>query len=85
MATKVISECASCGYPITAEYEGQTATCAMCGTVNEAITQGVTIPTWIFATTIGLAIGLIFGPAIIGSTDAGARWLERRAREKLAK
>jgi phage FluMu protein Com len=84
MAAKVIAECASCGYPLAAEYSGQIATCPMCGTVNEAISQGVTIPTWLFSFTLGLAAGIILGPAIIGSTDAGARWLEKRARAKLA-
>lgn len=85
MATKTISKCAECGYPIAAEYEGQKVSCPMCQTVNEAISQGVEIPTWLFASSLGLAAGIILGPAIIGSTETGARWLERRAREKLAR
>jgi len=52
MATKTISKCAECGYPLAAEYSGQTINCPMCGTVNEAIT-GVEIPTPIFAGGIG--------------------------------
>jgi phage FluMu protein Com len=84
MAVKTISKCANCGYPLAAEYEGQTVTCPMCGTVNQAA-NGVTIPTWLFASGIGLAIGIIFGPVILGSTEAGARYLERRAREKLSR
>lgn len=84
MAAETISKCASCGYPITAEYEGQKATCPMCSTVNEAISQGVTIPTWLFTATLALGAGIILGPAIIGSTESGARWLERKARAKLA-
>ncbi len=83
MAAKTISKCAACGYPITAEYEGQKASCPMCGTVNEAI-SGVTIPTWMFSGAIFLVIGIIAGPAIIGSTDEGARKLERMARAKLS-
>ena len=85
MAVKTLSKCASCGYPLNAEFEGQTTTCPMCGTINEAISQGVTIPNWLFASSIGLAIGIILGPSILGSTEAGARYLERRAREKLAR
>jgi hypothetical protein len=54
----------------------------MCDTLNE-ISQSVSIPTWLFAGSIGLLIGIIAGPAIIGSTEGGAKWLERRARERL--
>lgn len=84
MAAKVISKCASCGYPITAEYEGQTATCPMCGSVNTAVSQGVTIPGGLFWFTIGLGLGILLGPTIIGATDVGARRLEKIARAKLA-
>ena len=84
MATETISRCASCGYPLAAKFEGQVETCPMCGTVNEAISQGVNIPTWLFASTLALAAGIFFGPAIIASTDTGAKWLEKKAREKLA-
>jgi hypothetical protein len=84
MAIKTISECSSCGYPLTAEYVGQQATCPMCGEVNEAISQGVTIPTWLFSFTIGLVVGVVLGPTIIGSTDAGAKWLRKKAEAKLA-
>lgn len=85
MAIKTISKCPICGFPINAEYEGQTTVCAYCGTKLEAVSQGVTIPTWLFASGIGLAIGIIFGPVILGSTESGARYLERRAREKLSR
>lgn len=85
MATKTMSKCSACGFPIQAEYEGQTTVCAYCGEKLEAIAQGVTIPTWLFASTVGLAAGILLGPAILGSTEAGARYLERKAREKLAK
>jgi len=54
----------------------------MCGTLNEAIT-GVTIPTWLFAGGIGALLGIIAGPAIIGSTEGGAAWLRRQATKKL--
>jgi hypothetical protein len=84
MAVELISECGACGYPLAVEYEGQQATCPMCGEVNEAIAQGVTIPTWLFSFTLGLATGIILGPTILASTDAGAKWLEKKARAKLA-
>jgi hypothetical protein len=83
MAVKTISECGSCGYPLAAEHAGQWVSCPMCGTVNEAISQGVTLPTWLFSFTIGLATGIVLGPTLIATTDAGAKWLERKAREKL--
>ena len=82
MATKTISPCVSCGYPIAAEYSGQTVSCPMCSTINEAIT-GVTIPTWLFAGGIGVLLGIIAGPAIIGSTEEGAAWLRKQATRKL--
>lgn len=85
MATKTLSRCPACGFPINAEYEGQTAVCAYCGEPLEAIAQGVTIPTWLFASSIGLALGIILGPTILASTESGARYLARRAKEKLEK
>lgn len=83
MATKTISKCASCGYPLAAEYEGQTVTCAMCGTVNEAISQGIIIPTPLFVGVLTFAAGMLFGPAIIATTAGGRDWLEKQAREAI--
>jgi len=78
----VMTKCASCGYPISAEKIGSIVTCPMCGIGNE-ILQGVTIPTWMFAGGIGMLIGIIAGPAIIGSTEGGAAWLRKQATKKL--
>ena len=85
MATKTIAKCSSCGYPLAAEIEGQIESCPNCGAINEAISQGVTIPTWIFASSIGLGLGIVFGPAILASTDSGAKYLAKKAQEKLSK
>jgi phage FluMu protein Com len=86
MATKTISRCASCGYPLAADSLGQQVTCPNCGSINEVISQqGVSIPTWLFAGSIGLIAGLVLGPPLIATTEAGAQWMARRAREKLAK
>lgn len=56
MTTKMISNCASCGYPIAAEHVGQTVSCPMCSTVNEAI-SGVEIPTGLFWGGLGFLAG----------------------------
>ena len=85
MSIKTLSKCPVCGFPINAEYEGQTAVCAYCGTSIQAITQEVTIPTWLLVGFIAFGIGVVAGPALIASTSEGARWLEKTAREKLAK
>lgn len=82
MAEKTSIGCASCGYPITAEFEGQQLTCPMCSQVNE-ITQGVTIPTPLFVGFIAFALGMLVGPTIIASTSEGRTWLEKQARAKI--
>ena len=82
MSEKTITKCAACGYPITAEFEGQTVDCPMCSQTNE-ITQGVTIPTPLFVGFIAFALGMIVGPAIIASTSEGRTWLEKQARAKI--
>ena len=79
MATKTIAKCAECGYPLAAEYPGQTVSCPMCSTVNEAIT-GVEIPTPIFAGGLGFLLGLIVGPAILAGSEWGREWLVKKAR-----
>lgn len=78
-----IASCPTCGYPIAAKYPGQTEACANCG--SSLIAQGVTIPTWFFAGAIGLTLGIILGPAILGSTEAGSRWLAKAARARIEK
>jgi len=81
MANKTISKCPVCGFPITAEHEGQTAICANCGEKLEAIQSSISGPAfgfWPFV--IGLTFGVILGPAIIAGTDSGRKWLEKQAR-----
>ena len=80
MSTKTIASCAVCGYPIAAEFEGQTVTCPMCGTVNEAVSSGITIPTPLFVGIISFTLGVFLGPALIATTEEGRRWLEEQAR-----
>ena len=70
--------CAECGYPIPSHYTGEIVTCPMCQTVNE-ITQGVTIPTPLFAGGLGFLFGIMIGPALIASSDWGRRWLQKKA------
>jgi hypothetical protein len=45
--------------------------------------EGVTIPTWLFFLGLGLGIGILTGPAIMGMTEAGALRLREIAEEKL--
>lgn len=80
MANKAIAKCASCGYPLTAEYEGQIEACPMCATVNEAISQGVTVPTPVFVGIIAFCLGMFLGPSIVASSTEGQKWLERQIR-----
>jgi len=78
MVTKTISKCAGCGYPLAAEYSGQTVSCPMCGITN--IAQGVTIPTPIFAGGLGLLLGIFLGPALLAGSEWGREYLVNRAR-----
>ena len=84
MAIKTLSKCSTCGYPIQAEYEGQTAVCAYCGEKLEAtISQGITISTPVFVGVLAFAAGMLLGPALIASTSGGRDWLEKQAREAI--
>ena len=74
--------CATCGYPLAGQV-GQRLSCPHCNGISQVI-SGVTIPGWMLTGGIAFALGVIFGPALIASTDSGARWLEKKAREKLA-
>ena len=80
MVIKAIAECASCSYPIAASFQGQVEPCPMCGTINEAISQGVTIPTPLFVGLIAFGLGMFLGPSIIASSSEGQRWLEQQIR-----
>lgn len=79
MATKTISRCATCGYPLAASYEGQTVTCPNCHTINQAISSGLTVP-W---TLVTFGLGVVIGPILLGSTRAGQAWLNRQVSRKL--
>ena len=76
MSVGTINSCPVCGYPISEpSSEGQNAVCAYCSTPLQAeITQGVTIPTGLFAGTLGFIIGVLVGPAL----KAGVAKAERR-------
>jgi len=76
MAT--LTKCSVCGYPIQANVEGETTVCAYCG--ETLIAQGVTIPTPLFAGTLGFVLGVFLGPALMALTDTGKRYLEKQAR-----
>lgn len=80
MATKTMSKCPACGYPIQA-YEGQTTSCAYCGEKLEAVvSQGITIPTTLFWSLLTFGLGVFVGPALIATTSEGRSWLEKQAR-----
>ncbi len=58
MAGKTIAECSKCGYPIAAEYVGQVATCASCGTISQAV-SAVNVPDWLFWGGLGILAGVV--------------------------
>jgi len=87
MATKMLGDCVSCGYPIAASSAGEHVNCPNCQTLNEAmsidggeITQNVSIPTPLFVGLLGFGLGMFLGPALIAGSDVGRRWLEQKAR-----
>lgn len=83
MATKTISSCPVCGYPVAIEHEGQTEICANCGEKLQAVAQGITIPTPLFVGVIAFGLGVLIGPALIATTAGGRSWLEKQAREAI--
>ena len=58
MAEKTISKCSKCGYPIAAEYIGQTVSCPDCGSINQAI-SAVNVPDWLFWGGLGILAGVV--------------------------
>lgn len=82
MTTKIRGACYSCGYPIAAA-PGSEISCPMCSNVNQAITQGVTVPTWLVVGLGAFAAGVFFGPTILASTEAGSKYLAKQVRAKL--
>lgn len=81
-AVGTIAKCPVCGYPIKAEYEGQSAVCEYCG-ANLIAQDGVTIPTPLFVGVICFGLGMLLGPALIATTAGGRDWLEKQARAKI--
>jgi len=76
--------CAVCGFPIPEpSYVGQQVKCPYCGSINEAIKQGITIPTPVFAGLLGFVFGVVLGPSLLASTKSGSEWLAKKARERL--
>lgn len=94
-----IAKCASCGYPMTSSSLGTRVSCPYCKTLNESVSTkvsrcgtpskvsgkvgGIDIPTPLVFGLIGLTIGVLFGPSIIASTDAGSKWLAKKAHERI--
>jgi len=91
--------CSSCSYPIKVDYVGQAIKCPFCGTrgivadkevkvlnriQNDGIAQeGVALPTWLVAGSVGLLLGIWLGPALLASSREGAQRLARLAEAKL--
>jgi hypothetical protein len=73
--------CPICNFPISVDHAGQEVHCPYCSA--SLIAQGVTIPNWLLAGTVGLAIGVIFGPSILSTTEAGSQWLAKKSREHI--
>jgi hypothetical protein len=73
--------CPICKYPVSVSYPGEEAHCPYCNA--SLIAQGVTIPSWLLAGAIGIGIGVIFGPSILATTEAGSQWLAKKSREHI--
>ncbi len=80
MANKTIGSCASCDYPLVANHIGEEVTCPMCNSINESISQEVTIPRPVLIGVIAFLVGVFVGPALIATTSEGQKWLEKQAR-----
>lgn len=74
-----IPGCASCGYPIAGEV-GEEIPCPSCHSINQVISEGVTIPTPVIVGALFFVFGMFLGPSIIASSSGGKAWLEKRAR-----
>lgn len=81
MATKTLSACPVCGFPISAEYAGQTVVCADCGTnLIAQDDEGVVIPKVLFWSLLSFGLGMFIGPALVATTKGGQEWLVKQAR-----
>ncbi len=45
--------------------------------------DGVPIPTWLFFLGLGFGFGMVIGPALMASTESGARRLAEMAKRKI--
>lgn len=78
--------CSACKFPILIQEnirEGQQIKCPSCGSINEVISQGVTIPTPVFVGLITFGLGVLLGPALLATTEAGQRWMQRQISERI--
>lgn len=76
--------CAVCHFPIQAPtYIGQQVRCPFCGSINEAVKQGISIPIPVFAGLLGFGLGVLLGPGLLASTKSGSEWLAKQARERI--
>jgi len=90
--------CTKCGAEVTvaANTKCNTQTCPVCGNpmvAKEAgerrlsgsnITNGdVVIPTWLFAGSVGLLLGIFLGPTLLASTREGSQYLARVVEGKI--
>lgn len=88
--------CYQCSFPISYQEFGQRIKCPFCGATGVAEEAPVysrikrngnrirvQIPDPLFWGLTGLFAGTFFGPAILGSTEAGSRWLRKQAEQKI--
>jgi len=84
MGNKTIADCPTCGYPLSAEYSGQTRVCEYCKTsLIAGPVSAIPIPTPLFVGVIAFGLGVFLGPSLLASTEAGQNWLAKKAREKI--
>jgi hypothetical protein len=79
-----IGSCPTCSYPLKATHTGEILACPYCSAKLEAtVAEGVTIPTPVIVGVIAFALGVVLGPSVLASTEAGSKWLEKKARERI--
>lgn len=81
--TGQMAKCPVCGYPIIADYPGQSTVCANCQTPITAQITDISIPTPLFVGAIAFIFGVILGPSVTTAVKESGSWLERRTRSKL--
>lgn len=87
MSTEIDTEsapCAVCDFPIRIPTRvGENVKCPYCGSINEAIAQGITLPTSLVVGLLCFGAGVVLGPGLLASTKSGSEWLAKQARERL--